>query len=240
MKNSVLKGMKKKDRIDFYISIPVILLMLVFVSYYSFTSADHEINNQHALLLENSQEISEVAISGTTFVTVENIEYRERISTPAKIENKLPPKNLYSQSSTKVDTNLLSSILKVEDEYQDSVVVVIDDSRSDSNEIVTPTQIDTEKSIDKAEISKNKTNQQDIDLERECIIILGAFGRQGNVTKLMDRLNFDGYDAFSTPHKGLTRVGVYQNCKVESLSKSLETIRNKYTKDAMVLTKSLQ
>ncbi len=241
MSKKVLKDMKKEDRNDFYISIPVILLMLGFIIFYSFSSVETEAPSFHSSLLENSQEISELTIAGSTFVPIQDLKYRKRISSPAKI-NKLPLKRLYSQSQSKVDTqstHIIAADLVQEDEIQSTKEDTIIDSTIDYEQRIDSTQIGTDEIIvteTTAQAVEPETQNQNLD--QECVIILGAFGRQSNVTRLLDRLSAEGYDSFSTPYKGLTRVGVYHNCNIESLMESLETIREKYTKDAMVLTKS--
>lgn len=69
----------------------------------------------------------------------------------------------------------------------------------------------------------------------DCVIIIGAYRQPSNVTRLKNRLERDSYDHFTVPYKDLTRVGVRVSCDAQSYGPILNTIRNSYAEDAVLL-----
>ncbi len=111
--------------------------------------------------------------------------------------------------------------------------------RVDEDTIVVNTFTDEEKNVNRDADSQAATNpvlteaeKTDVEVNK-CVIILGAFGRQSNVDKLMNRLRADGVDGFTVPYKSLTRVGVRVPCSEST--RMLSKVKSLYTADAVLL-----
>ncbi len=91
-------------------------------------------------------------------------------------------------------------------------------------EAATPKKQETKKPVQRKRQARKKY---------DCIIVIGAYGNQSSIKKLIGRLDRDGYAIFKVPYKGLVRVGVYEAC---AKSKStLAKIRSKYADDAFLM-----
>ncbi len=86
--------------------------------------------------------------------------------------------------------------------------------------------------IEKEKVEAPKPAKKSVD--KSCVIIVGAFEEGNNVTALKSKLKKDNYEIFSTPYKGLTRVGVYTPCGAGSKT-LLKKIRKDYVFDAFLM-----
>lgn len=66
-----------------------------------------------------------------------------------------------------------------------------------------------------------------------CIVVIGAYGNATNIKKMIGKLDRAGYQIFKVPYKGLTRVGVYEECA--KANATLKRIQRKYSSDAFVM-----
>jgi hypothetical protein len=98
-----------------------------------------------------------------------------------------------------------------------------------SNEIVEPTPIDTivETVVEEVPvIDKNAS---------EYVIVLGAFGKKGNATRLAKKLELDNYFPDVTVKNGLNRVGVQITCTPQELKVHLDFLQTNYNQKAWVV-----
>ncbi len=72
--------------------------------------------------------------------------------------------------------------------------------------------------------------------EKVAVIIIGKFGKQSNVDKLVKRIYEAGYEPYTDKEGKLTVVGVQMIYEEESkVYSTLEKVRNKFEKDAEIL-----
>lgn len=237
--------MKKKDRRDFYIAIPVILAMIGFVVFNSFSSISITGNKHDSILMENSQDIDEVLIGETVYQPVTTVETRPPISAPAVLTRKrdilpieshhiTPPSTLTTPTSKNSDSSipLKGDVNATHTTVSDSLIKM--DTTKAKAAPKSDSLFETSKSV---AALPEETNKQNRIVNKDCIIIIGAYKNIANAANLLNNLVNDDYDAFTVPYKGLTRVGIYHACNKVTLEATLAHVREKYAKDAMVLTK---
>lgn len=69
----------------------------------------------------------------------------------------------------------------------------------------------------------------------DCVVVVGAFGKQSNVTNMLDVLREEGYTTYTEAHDGLTRVGVRTPCVDEELLRTLRSCRTSIEEKAWIL-----
>lgn len=241
MKPNLLQNMSKEDRRDFYIAIPIILAALFFILYYSFPAKEEATaQKSYTILFENTMQINSVELSGDTYKPLSIADGQQTVKHPEKIATIIPAsvqtRTASSQESTVADSPTIDSIGKspvaIDSLNIQSTPAIANEDTLSTLKSALP--IDTTAKIKGLSSDSPKAN---LSSETDCIIIVGAFGKVSNVTRVMSKLVDEGYDAFTIPHKGLTRVGIYHSCKEQRLLEALNKIRADYAKDAMVLKK---
>lgn len=72
--------------------------------------------------------------------------------------------------------------------------------------------------------------------QKECIIIIGGFGKKSNVDRLVEKIYEAGYDAYTDRKGKLTRVGVMFAYKNEyEVDSALEDVKGKFNRKAWIL-----
>ncbi len=248
---SAYKDLDKKDRTDFYIALAVIISVLCFVLYYSFTDlfSDKEVT----FLQSGVNDIhlhDTLIVDGATYVPLDkNIasdqssnEHSEdlesnvtldssslNIITPEKIEEPISEASILQTDSENIVEN-------AQEQKLDSVLV--DEQKileTNIDTVINKVVVDTILKESKKEVSVARNINSDED--RSCIIAVGIYRNERNANKMLDRLKEAGYDAFSISRKNRYRVQVYHSCDNKSLNQSLTSIRNNYAADALVLIK---
>lgn len=129
------------------------------------------------------------------------------------------------------------SRLEIDDESELDIVSETDDAETESdnspieNEIDEVENSEATKELDVASISTDTNSETKP--RGDCIIVIGAFGNKSNIKKLIGKLDYIGYPIFKVPFKGLTRVGVYDDC--DSIHETLIKIQNTYSPDAFIM-----
>lgn len=247
--NSVFSNLSDKDKVDFYIALAVVFLTGVFILYFIFPSHPTNINDNN-ILIDNSQEIDQLHIEDNIYVPVTNdILKRNKIKPVKKIRSTPMPESISSTKnaaiidnekldplSTKEETTNVteetSTILKDIKDTLNIPSVTENKPKTIVSEIV-KTKIITEAPIIKEakEVIKTKND------ETSCIVVIGAYGKQSSIDKLVRKLEKNNYKIFKTPYKSLTRIGVYLPCDKVTIERELIKLRRNYAKDAMLLRK---
>jgi len=231
--------MKKKEKIDLTIAGIVTTLMLGFVLYYSI---GHSWNNTDKAIVDTVVvEKPTTPILKADSVIIEDRLYtrrqsptnnnstEERIKRPHQSHQIKPHQGEPSITKDEVSTQA-PAILPVQDQGKSTKEIEIDISKEPDLDSIVTTVID---SISQDQPTATTTiERSDV---KDCIIIVGAYANKSNVAKLKKSLIAEGYDAFVTPYKGITRVGVYHSCDGAQLESDLRDIRQKHARDAVVL-----
>ena len=229
--------MKKKEKIDLSIAAIVTSVMLGFVLYYSFIDLWEDSVTEQVQIADTIEsdnlDIDSLIVESQLYtkqsvrITEEHSPERVILAHPALSESLPDSSNIYDQGSSNVE---------------------LDSTPIENQEITTSSSEATKEAIplDTIDLKTNDTIVNNTPLsplvttgrdEKSCIIVVGAFANKTNVIKLQKSLISEGYDVFTTPYKGTTRVGVYQSCTSKQLESTLKVIRQKYAKDALVLEK---
>lgn len=251
-KNSFF-GLAKKERIDFIIALIVISLFGYFILSQSIsTSVRTEDNIAEAKLLDQVNEVSQNSyIESTTKVIYKVKEDQDKRLKDQRVIDETIDSIPFRYINTSPITTNKASI------KEDRVVIEINTKEPikeevsiDQEEIDVATQINPTLAIEDSIVEQKNIIDEEIEspviddsqrlsgtVNDDCIIIIGAFSKSSNITKLLKRLDRDGYNSFTTPFRGLTRVGIYLTCE-EDLSKSiLSEVRSRYAQDAVLLVK---
>jgi hypothetical protein len=255
--NSLFSNLSQKDKIDYFISLVVVMIAGAFVLYYSMPST--EINQNDNILLENSLDIDELEIEEAIYTPIsEDVIKREKIAPVQKIKTVELPNRINQKNSSKnliyknrpTDTESTIIIDKINsrevqelpetpilvDSLETQQPIKIEKEQIDNDEITTETNTSTTSSEEMSK-TENDITDTDISSNKDCVIVIGAYGKQKSIDKLTKRLLEENYEIFKTPYKGLTRVGVYLPCDKRKIQQELTTLRNKYAEDAMLLRK---
>ena len=74
--------------------------------------------------------------------------------------------------------------------------------------------------------------------QKRLIIIIGAFGNQKNVSRLVDEIYDAGYEPYTEKSGSLTRVGVQKAYRrAEEVDRALQDVRNRFNTDAKLIEK---
>ncbi len=254
--NSVFSNLSAKDKIDFYIALAVVILTGVFILYFIFPAQPASLN-YNDILIDNSLEIDQLQIENDVYVPVtDDILKRNKIKPVKKIRSTLIPNSISSsKKAAPIYENENADTLPTEKEsapiVKESTPIlkeVIDTLNTASISDINPQGIDSEiaktETITEApvikevkEIVKVKEVVKTKNNETSCIVVIGAYGRQSSIDKLIRRLENDNYKIFKTPYKSLTRIGVYLPCDKVTIERELIKLRKNYAKDAMLLRK---
>jgi len=131
--------------------------------------------------------------------------------------------------------DLLDSIISDEDELvnDDESIIVEEDSVQpqiiDESLIAeAPDKVEATKPIEKKVAPSHKSSAKS-----KCIVVIGAYGNQKNIRKLIGRLDQEGYPVFKVPFRGLTRVGAYVDCAYRR--SLLQKFKREYSPDAFLM-----
>ena len=98
--NSLFSNLSQKDKIDYFISLVVVMIAGAFVLYYSMPST--EINQNDNILLENSLDIDELEIEEAIYTPIsEDVIKREKIAPVQKIKTVELPNRINQKNSSK-------------------------------------------------------------------------------------------------------------------------------------------
>ena len=251
---------EKKEKIDVAIAFVVIFLAACFIGYQvwndSFRSEDQNIS---LLLNDNPTDLELVSIDDATYVPVEvDFQKKELIERPTAIHAKrvsrlesMTNPTVYPASTDDAPLKASTSSHYTMDTVTSQptvveTVVATDSSIGEKTEIESPAPINVEPPlVDETEkgnsiaVDKSVTTiEEKSKVDKSCVIVIGAYSKGRNVKRLKERLRNDGYDIFTAPYSGLTRVGIYQECHGENITKVLETVRKKYAKAATILVRN--
>ena len=95
--------------------------------------------------------------------------------------------------------------------------------------------IDAPKRVDIPQLAGQALEKQATGAITECVIIVGTFKNDRNVSEMKDRIQAMGYKAFISEIQELTRVGVAFDCGTVSPDTFLQQIRNKIQPNAWLL-----
>ncbi len=74
--------------------------------------------------------------------------------------------------------------------------------------------------------------------QKSCIIVIGLFGDQNNVSKLVKRIYDSGFEPFLEERGTLTRVGIqFAYDSQDQIDRNLKIIQDKFEEDAVVIKK---
>lgn len=227
----------KKERIDIGIAMIVVLLFASFILYQGLSdaTASTSIISQLSSDVTAINERTPIVVAATTYTPITLAAGERTIVEPERIGAIAPVVTSYQQAqrhrstteATITTDSTTSSIEVVEDHAVNS------DSSDSTAAIVSPT-IDSSV-VSEGNIVETNTTTSMPALDKGCMIVIGAFSRATNVEKLIQNLKADGHNPFTTPYKGMTRVGVYSSCDNTILYTKLRTISKKYAADAFAL-----
>lgn len=251
---SSYKELDKKDRIDFYIALAVILSVLCFVLYYSFSDlfSDKEVSFLQAEIDEIRLDDT-LVVDGATYVPFVHNAETDQIS-PEVIEEVdaeilVDSSSLISSPFKDIDKSTLDAS-EVEKETENIIQEVPAKINAVVNEVVDrETKIDSNATLvqkDEAELIDTSMNDvPEVEVapivtntsDKSCVIAIGIYRNERNANKMLNRLKKAGYDAFSVSRRNKVRVQVYHPCDTNSLNESLSNIRANFASDALVLIK---
>ncbi len=241
----------KKDRVDFYIALAVIISVLSFILYYSF---DDLFSDKNVSLLDPS--LNEIQMYDT--IVIEGQEYVPFIGSEENLSHHIEEEQEGNiQLMAVSDSTLLltddndSATYDAENilggELMEDTLHIATDGLDVNNVDTTVLEVDItnvkEKMIesDTVIVSENQKDEieqeEDIALDKSCIIAVGLYKNAKNANKMMSRLKNGGYNAFITVRRSRRQVQVYHSCNSNTLNKSLMDIRKRYASDAIVLIK---
>lgn len=247
---SAYKDLDKRDKTDFYTALAVIVAVLGFVLYYSFS--DLFGGEEVAFLQSDIQDIrldDTLVVEGNVYIPISinnksndnslqvthstiNQEYLDSNVVVNRTINKVSESDLVAPILN-VDTVSDKIVEQVEEQVMDTVTSeeILEGLPRDT--IITSAIVDTIKEI---EVENPTTNNFEA-VDKSCIIAVGIYRNKQNANKMLNRLEKAGYDAFLVERRNKYRVQVYRSCEENSLNTALEDIRTKYASDALVLVK---
>lgn len=250
---SSYNSLSKKDRIDFYIALAVIISVLSFILYFSFSDLFADINPKK--LDANSVEIQlddTIFIEGREYVPL-TIEHKSK----NKINPIEPSDNILPVAI--IDSSLNESITQEEigdlgSEIIDEKEIILKDTLENiatffTKEVDSTEYISVEKTIkevavvekeiiDVEETKIKEPKPEKAIVDKSCLIAVGLYKIETNAKKMTKRLEDGGYSSFITSRGNKYQVQVYHECNSASLNKSLKSIRKNYASDAVVLIKN--
>jgi cell division septation protein DedD len=230
----------KKERIDIGIAIIVILLFAAFGIYQGFAdqSAAPSVMSQLSSDITAVNDRTPITISDKTYTPLamttddRTVVKPERIApiTPVVVSQHNSMRTKAAESTAIVDSTQLSAIVAAD--------TIVADTTTGVSTVAIGSDTPIENNIQPQPATKTDLKTGDPASSEACMIIIGSFSRQPNVNKLLQSLRDDGHRPFTTPHKGMTRVGVYSSCDNTILYTKLRSISSKYAADAFALKNS--
>jgi len=234
----------KAERIDLSIALLVILIAGIFILYYSFKT--QEIFNPFGIELDN-RDVESIRIEANEYVAEKiNFNYKSKTAETATTQKE----NSHSQISAPKKEPI--SIDQSNHTLSSEISPVIGDEQSFSpnptptdslQSTATPAEQKQNSSatiLEKKELSilnkkESENSTPDTSISKECIILIGAFAKNKNKKRLLDILKKEGFKTFQTPFKNLERIGVYEDCNPDQLTKTVLDFRKRFAPDAVVL-----
>lgn len=241
--------LNKKDRLDFYVALAVIVAVLSFILYFSFSSISTEDQNPFIDTESSEYQLSDTLIvEGNKYVALE-----DEMPSNDRVEKLKDDKNVLIavlSDSTSSSSNYIvaSDSVSLENKAIESVPVdtitnTIITDRIDTTIINSGKELTTNivKVIknDSLEIEENENEIQNTnsDIDKSCMIAVGLYRNQNNANKMLDRLDKAGYNSSSITRGNKFQIVVYHSCNKSSLNKALKTIRKNFASDAVILVK---
>lgn len=242
--------LNKKDRIDFYIALAVIISVLSFILYFSF--GDFFSNNDSSIIESDSIEVQlddTIVVKGQQYVPLlKERESRQRISNQNATENTQP---VVVIDSTINESMPVHDIDNGGSEAIDNKPSIKDNSSgvpidTISKELDKSDTVSDEVNTTKVEVPETKnTEVEDTQIpvvqkgavDESCIIAVGLYGKKANANRMKSRLASAGYNAFISTRRTKFQVQVYHECNNVTLNNTLKDIRKDYASDAVILIK---
>lgn len=249
------KELDKKDRVDFYIALAVILCVLSFVLFYSLS---HLFSDKEATFLQSDKEEilldDTLYVDGATYVPlILDQDHERKISNADEAEkvmaivdtNAISTTSIESENSSSRDssiTEIYSKDITLDSSAEvDTTLAEISNLEYEITSETLKKEEDIEEIIDTiaTEESENEvvTQQPSKEIDKSCVIAVGIYRSERNAQKMLNRLEAAGFDAFSTSRRNKYRVQVYHPCDKDSLYNSLNDIRTNFASDALILVK---
>ena len=239
------KDLPIKERIDIYISLAVICLFggFIYLLINPSSPMDNNLGGINTLIEDSVKDSYEyLAIDEDVYYPLSDEEVKVISPEAVKALPTLDIKGVRPQGNS-VSLEHTTSIIESENTkyYSDTSFQYSKKINSDIDPPSVNIEETEELSVESEASVLSIPNPENIPEEKllptetqsQCVIILGAFGRQSNVDKLLRQLKADDFDAFTVPYKSLTRVGVKVSCSESS--RMLRKVRTRYTSDAVVL-----
>lgn len=231
-----LNKITKKEKVDIAISIVVLLLCGWLIYFFTFRGADTKSTTinliEEPIAFEAVPQLEEIVIEGDLYKaqshTKSSIKEEEFIDT-FSISKIVTPTETIAMASVSPDTT-----------HSDSAVTISESITEEVDQVLAGDNVDADIS-EKAETQlENKTSStsdqsESVAAQTKCVIILGAFRNSKNISSLLTQLNRSGYDSFTVPYKGLTRVGVNVSCDDSVNAPLLRKLREVIAKDAVLM-----
>jgi|GEM_PF-4697287 len=250
------------ERLDKAIALVVVVLAGWMILYFGFfnTSDTSSVELDTALITDNRLLLDTVHVGDKQYIPVAAEEYNaESVVAPVAIARKkvtglhngiatiatvdngssssanqpIPPSSIDSHYSDSTAIGVAAAGSTPEATMPDAGTNAADTAIVEQEEVVTTEQTTAVPSIEKTTSEQHATSASSE--TGSCVIVVGAYGRKANVSRMSDRLRAAGYDVFTAPHKGVTRVGIYQPCHTSRITETLRIVRRDYAKDATIL-----
>lgn len=200
-----------------------------------------------AIVLDTIKEeleiIEEKSLMNSSIETVET----EKPLENAQMQNNLSESNLKDTflivdtiSEIEMDSNSIATEESTPtEEESDTEEELVIEEKADIEE-----DLDTEKESalkqnnqEKEEVKDNSSTKKSSTINKDCVILIGAYTDVKNATKMRQNLEKAGFDVFVTSNKKFTNIGIYSSCESSLLNKNLKNIRTNFAKDAVILKK---
>jgi cell division septation protein DedD len=232
-----LNKITKKEKVDIAISIIVLLLCGWLIYFFTFKDADSEFTminaSEELIAFEAVPQLEEIVIEGDLYKAQPASKSNTR-------EAELIDTLFYSKIVTPTESAAIVSVAR--DTTESTTLVSISESTliEDAGQVLTVDSTNAAISERIESQIENKTPSTEVQSEKvavrtKCVIILGAFRNSKNISSLLTELNSTGYDSFTVPYKGLTRVGVNVSCDDSVNAPILRTLRRAIAKDAVLM-----
>lgn len=232
--------LSEKDRTDLYISIPVLLIALAFIVFYSFK--DQFFIAQDDLQVSSKVELVKLdtfQYNNKEYISVPNTDTisSENISIVEIVENKSNDDFSNTIISTPKESNLTDKTIDQSASFAKDSSVHLAINNIDTIEVM-----DTSKFVPKERVFRatptntpNTTSATTLVTSKEdCIIVIGSFSKERNINRIIKSLTKDNYTIFQENKRGLKRIGIFHSCNQTELNNTLKTIQKDYAKDAII------
>ncbi len=247
------KSLDKKDRIDFYIALVVIISMLSFIVYFSFSGIFSGSDEPILDTISNDVQLSDtLVIEGQKYVPfILEKHSNKKIERPESIENIYPAivvdSTAYINDRVKTTKSIESETIGNENVSDKTSKVIpsvntidegVDESVSDvENGKENILEIDTTIALQNNREADEEPTVEKVAIDKSCIIAVGIYKNKTNANKMMLRLEDAGYNPFITARRNRHQVQVYHECNNITLNRALNDIRKSYASDAVIFIK---